>query len=101
MFYNTFSFNFGPVNAAGVRPNGETAGPSSRYAMTCAGWGGLAGSGGRAGSGTGGPGRVGRCGPVLRCYAALLIWQSYINTIRALCVRSDGECDLMLAEILI
>ena len=37
----------------------------------------------------------------LRCNAALRSWRSYINTIRALCVRSDGECDRLLAEILI
>jgi hypothetical protein len=61
---------------------------------------------GRVGGGPGGGvGRIGWAaaagGPVRRCYAALGIWLSYINTILALCVWSDGECDLLLEEILI
>jgi hypothetical protein len=71
------------------------------------GWAGRVGVGGqRRGRGAGrveggGPGWVGSGWPVQRCYAELQIWRSYINTIRALCVRSDGECDLLLQEILI
>jgi hypothetical protein len=38
--------------------------------------------------------RAGNGGPVWNCcYAALRTWRSYINTIRAVCARSDGECD--------
>jgi hypothetical protein len=40
-----------------------------------------------------GGGGVGRSGPVLSCFAALRTWRSYIKTIRAVCVRSDGACD--------
>jgi hypothetical protein len=61
----------------------------------------VGGAGRVKGGGRDGSRGVGRCGPVRRCYAALLIWLSSINTILALCVRSDGECDLMLVEILI
>jgi hypothetical protein len=61
----------------------------------------LAGWVGRVRGGGWGGGRVGHGWPVRRCYAALRNWRSYTNTILALCVWSDGECDLMLAEILI
>jgi hypothetical protein len=55
MFYNTFFIDFGPVIAAGARSKGETASPSSLYAMSCAGWTGEKGWAGRVG----GVGRVG------------------------------------------
>ena len=97
--------------AAGDAPEAETAGQSLLYTTSCSSTGGRTGRagrnfwggggpgrGGRAGSGGGGAERVGRGGPVRSCYAALRTWRSYINTIRAVCVRSDGAYDQMLAE---
>ena len=55
MFCNPFFIDFGPVIAAGARPKGETASPSSLYAMSCTGWTGRGGGAGRVGE----VGRVG------------------------------------------